>query len=145
MHPCPSCAAPTQARRTYCTDRCREREKKRRASARTRSLATAPAQPLGMSSSDYLALAAAGSAEAVRTHRRTARDLARALGTISQLGIQLAEARARTVLAEETAQGIHADATTLAHHIAVTFRAAKWAGYDGPLREVVERYVRTGH
>lgn len=98
-----------------------------------------------MSSSDSLALAAAGSAEAVRTHLRTSRDLARALGTISLLGTKLADARARADLAEETVQGIHTDATTLARQVALGFKAAKWSGYGGPLREVVERYVRTGH
>lgn len=98
-----------------------------------------------MDSSDYLALAAAGSAEAVRTHRRTARELALALEKLAALGSQVADASARASAADETVQGLHTDATTLARHVALTFRAANWVGYDGALREVVERYVRTGH
>ncbi len=147
--PCAGCGELAPVRRTYCSDRCRERVKKRRARARARDAQPPPvvsrASTLGMASSEYLALAAAGAAEAVRKHRRTSRDLARALETIAGLSAQLADARASADVAGETARGIHADATALAHQVAVTFRAAKWAGYDGPLREVVERYVRTGH
>lgn len=98
-----------------------------------------------MTSQQYLALAEAGAAEVTRTHRQTARDLARALKTIAELSAQLADARAQVDAAGETVRGIHADATTLARQVAVSFRAAKWAGYDGTLRGVVERYVHTGH
>ncbi|NKX94276.1 hypothetical protein HF995_13525 [Sanguibacter hominis ATCC BAA-789] len=88
----------------------------------------------------------------VRAERRTARELARTQATASEQAHTIAlQAEQIDALSQELdaaraiAQGVHEDARWLATQVALTYRVKGWTGYTGQVRDVVERYVRTGH
>ncbi len=99
---------------------------------------------------------------AIQSNQQLRKELSRALHMLSGQHVVKRRAarterelgRAQALLAEQSStvhQGhqtmteVHADAVELARLVALNFRAQRWAGYEGEVRDVVERYIQTGH
>lgn len=68
---------------------------------------------------------------------RTEQDLAHAHELLAGQGADVHEGH-------QALTEVHGDAVELARMVALNFKARRWAGYQGPVRDLVERYVQTG-
>ncbi|GAA2238535.1 hypothetical protein GCM10010401_08490 [Rarobacter faecitabidus] len=72
-------------------------------------------------------------------------ELAQARGRLAALASQVAQSRDEVAEARAVAAQAVADVQWLAGWVVAVMDRTGWRGYSGQLREVVERYVPTGH
>lgn len=159
-HTCKSCGAHRAPHQLYCSSRCRRREKMRRYRNRKRQThidhsAARQSNPITLDPDRGQLDRLLGTNEELRTSLvRATRLLTGQHRTLATSGGERAQlAQAQNLLSAQRREledarvmvnQLHADATLLARAVAQVFLARRWTGYDGSIKEAVERYVQTG-